>query len=461
VDDAAKTTMLNLLKEYVTAFDGYAAGYKALGQDMDGMRAHIQATEPLLEELTTRIGAHAAQVDRTVSIFMASIVAAAALLLAGALGLISRGILRSLESLRDCSLRVTKGELDACGKIAFTGELEAVRQDIATMVDKLNMSMAEAQAKGEEAGRQAAAAKKAMAEAHAEKERVDGMLETMKRVAADASEIADHLVSTSTELTAQAEEISRGAQVQSDRVHETATAMEQMNATVMEVARNASEAAEGADAAQKKATEGASTVKAVVEATEVVRTQTQDLTEGLGELGRRAEAIGRIMDVITDIADQTNLLALNAAIEAARAGDAGRGFAVVADEVRKLAEKTMSATKEVGDAIGGIQDGAAKSISVMGEATRSVERNSELTSTAGRILEEIVAIISNTADQVHSIATAAEEQSATSEQINSSTEEINRISAQTSESVAQSTHEIREVADLAEKLRKLVRELNM
>ena len=77
------------------------------------------------------------------------------------------------------------------------------------------------------------------------------------------------------------------------------------------------------------------------------------------------------------------------------------------------------------------------------------------------VITEIVAIISNTADQVHSIATAAEEQSATSEQINSSTEEINRISAQTSESVAQSTHEIREVADLAEKLRKLVRELNM
>ncbi|GKT21909.1 Chemotaxis methyl-accepting receptor like protein, partial [Aduncisulcus paluster] len=100
-------------------------------------------------------------------------------------------------------------------------------------------------------------------------------------------------------------------------------------------------------------------------------------------LGQQADSIGHIMSVITDIADQTNLLALNAAIEAARAGEAGRGFAVVADEVRKLAEKTVSATNEVGEAISGIQNGTASSISRMEETSKVVESSTELAGQAG------------------------------------------------------------------------------
>ncbi len=146
---------------------------------------------------------------------------------------------------------------------------------------------------------------------------------------------------------------------------ETATAMEEMNATVLEVAHNASNAAESAARARENAQVGAEGVRQAVTSIDAIKDQILDLNESMGELGSQAEGIGQIMNVVTDIADQTNLLALNAAIEAARAGEAGRGFAVVADEVRKLAEKTMQATKEVGDAVSTIQSQARSNITAV------------------------------------------------------------------------------------------------
>ena len=129
------------------------------------------------------------------------------------------------------------------------------------------------------------------------------------------------------------------------------------------------------------------------------------------------------MTVIEDIADQTNLLALNAAIEAARAGDAGRGFAVVADEVRKLAEKTMNATKEVGQSIRTIQGGTQSNIQSMDVVVRDIEEVAGLSKHSGEVLEGIVAGAEESAGRIQSIAAAAEEQSATSEEINRSVEE--------------------------------------
>ena len=173
-------------------------------------------------------------------------------------------------------------------------------------------------------------------------------------------------------------------------------------------------------------------------------------------LGHQAESIGAVLGVISDIADQTNLLALNAAIEAARAGDAGRGFAVVADEVRKLAEKTMTATKEVGDAIRGIQAGARKNIGNVENAVQKIDAATQLAGKSGEALNEIVSLVDLTTDQVRSIATASEQPSSASEEINRSIEDVSRISAETSDAMQQSARAVGELAQQAQVLKGLI-----
>ncbi|WMW66810.1 Cache 3/Cache 2 fusion domain-containing protein [Nitratidesulfovibrio liaohensis] len=289
--------------------------------------------------------------------------------------------------------------------------------------------------------------------------RTEAQHAAITRVAEQADAIALQVATAAEELAHQVQDANGGADRQRARASETATAMEQMNASMLEVAHNASQAAANAEGARAKADEGERLVADVVQAITGVRDLAVDLRANMEGLGRQAEDIGRVMQVIEDIADQTNLLALNAAIEAARAGDAGRGFAVVADEVRKLAEKTMGATREVGQAIASIQSGARDNVQATAAAVDAVVRSTELTEKSGGALKEIVTMVDQTADQVRSIATASEEQSAASEQISRSTEEVNMIAQDTAQIMSRSATAVHDLAGLAGDLRRLTAEM--
>jgi len=281
----------------------------------------------------------------------------------------------------------------------------------------------------------------------------------LHNLADEAANVSVRVSSSSEELAAQVEEASRGAERQKDRAAETSTAMEEMNATVTEMAQNASQAADSATHARSKAEEGSRIVNEVISDINDIQKSAEELENSMNELGDQAESISQVINVITDIADQTNLLALNAAIEAARAGDAGRGFAVVADEVRKLAEKTMTATKQVNEAISNIQDMTRKNVAATQTAVEAVAQSVEKAELSGQALGEIVSIVQSTADQVQNIATAVEQQTAASEEISKATDEISIISGETSEIMNQSAQAIQELADQAGNLKTLIEEM--
>ncbi|EMG36551.1 methyl-accepting chemotaxis sensory transducer with Cache sensor [Desulfocurvibacter africanus PCS] len=372
--------------------------------------------------------------------------------------LISWSITNPLGRLMRSAVAIAEGDLQAKPNLNQKDEIGVLSKALCSMVDTLIGKMCEAEEQTKLAWEESHRALKASEEAEQAKARAEqAKSEGMNHAATQIEAVVERLTAASEQLASQVDEATRGADMQSERASETATAMEQMNASVLEVAKNASQAALGAEQAKHKAQAGAEVVQQVVTSITHVRTQALSLKGDLGQLGQQAEAIGKIMNVIEDIADQTNLLALNAAIEAARAGEAGRGFAVVADEVRKLAEKTMSATKEVGQAIKSIQDGTRLNIRNMDQAAGAVEESTALADKSGHALREIVQLVDTATDQVRSIATSAEEQSAASEQISHSVEDINRITAETSSIMSQSTQAIVDLSKQAQALQSLVR----
>ena len=283
--------------------------------------------------------------------------------------------------------------------------------------------------------------------------------QNMQNIAVELEQVASIASSASEQLSAQIELSENGAQDQADRVATTATALEEMNATVLEIARNAGTTSDSAASVRSEASAGSESMQECVKAMHEVKEESLKLQTEMGVLSEHAQAINEIMNVISDIADQTNLLALNAAIEAARAGEAGRGFAVVADEVRNLAEKTMTSTTDVGNAISAIQKSTADNTRLVVDAVEKIERVTEMVSQAGEALLGIVQLADTTADQVRAIATASEEQSATSEEITLSVDSINNIAKENANNMQEARKAVNEMVNQTHILSQLIEQL--
>jgi methyl-accepting chemotaxis protein len=388
----------------------------------------------------------------------AGLVGLAGAVVLAALILISlhRTLLRPLDQLAAYAGRVGEGDsgpMEAADR--FAGPLGLVRDTLEAMVLLMENQLDLAKAKTAEIEAHAASAEEASRRALHASRKDEARRLGMLGAGQNLESVAEAIKTATGELQVEAGQVGAGAEEERQCVDETAQAVEVMVASVSEVAQGAARAAQAAEQAQGRAQGGAAVVDRSVAAIGKVSELSESLRGNMAELGRQAESIGQVMTVISDIADQTNLLALNAAIEAARAGEAGRGFAVVADEVRKLAEKTMTATAEVGRVIQAIQTGTFDNIRRMDQAVQAVESATTLAGESRAALGEIVDLSGHAADQVRAIAAASDEQVAASERIKTAIDRIRDLSGRATEGMVRSAGTIETLGGQIEELIKL------
>ncbi|MNJ32359.1 Methyl-accepting chemotaxis protein PctB [compost metagenome] len=301
-------------------------------------------------------------------------------------------LLRPLESLKDSLMDINDGQGD------LTRELPVVGNDEISLVSR----------------------------------QFNRFLQSLRTLIGDVVSSAHHVRDSTTVASIEASQTANRVQTQLQELEQLATAMQEMASTAEEVASNAQVAVQAALVADEQTTNGVALVSRSTAAILRLVEEMDATGSAINELSMLSQNIESILSVITSIADQTNLLALNAAIEAARAGESGRGFAVVADEVRSLASRTQHSTQQIRQMIDQLQSGVNQAQSRMQDSRDTANKTAEDAIAANGKLERIREAINRINEMNLQIAAAAEEQSATTEEINRNTTTIRDISVEVS-----------------------------
>ncbi|WP_420066382.1 methyl-accepting chemotaxis protein [Pseudomonas fluorescens] len=231
-----------------------------------------------------------------------------------------------------------------------------------------------------------------------------------------------------------------------------ATAVHEMGLTVQEIAQNAGNAALASQTARDEALQAREVVGGSIRHIESMSDEIGLAAGAVGELAHQVASIDSVLAVIRGVSEQTNLLALNAAIEAARAGDMGRGFAVVADEVRTLARRTQASTDEIQQMIGSLKQGAENAVSSMRTGQAATGTGVASSQRTGASLTAITGQVERISDMNHQVATATEEQSAVTEEINRNVQGISDLARATAGEVRACREDCQMLQKLADDL---------
>lgn len=253
----------------------------------------------------------------------------------------------------------------------------------------------------------------------------------------------DEVSSSITQIAAAIKQISQGTSALMEASNMAASSVYEMNASISEVEKNSREAAAISGSVLKDAEFGMSSAADAISGMNEIRLSSQITAEVIATLSSKAENIGAILRVISEVTEQTNLLALNAAIIAAQAGDHGKGFAVVAGEIKELAERTKSATGDITGLINGVQLETKRAVNAITAAERNIEEGVLLSTKSGEALQKIVTGVKISTEQINAIARAAKEQTTGSILINESVEKVSRMVQQ----IGSATNEQAKVSD--------------
>ena len=266
--------------------------------------------------------------------------------------------------------------------------------------------------------------------------------------------ISNNVASAATELAAVMTQAEANAQQQRGEIEQVASAVTELSSTADNVNHNAAVADELARDANSRVEQGLALFGESIAANSRMAGSLEDAAAIVARLKTQSEQIGKVIEVIQGISEQTNLLALNAAIEAARAGETGRGFAVVADEVRMLAARTQASTKEIQAIIEQLQSQSQSANQGVQETLEILENNQRLSAQVQDLLSGITGAVRQINDANAQVATAAEEQSCVTADINRNITNIHEIVSQSSAGISQSASASHELSELAEQQRK-------
>lgn len=286
-------------------------------------------------------------------------------------------------------------------------------------------------------------------------ENARSMQQSMKEVLSTLTTSADQATSAASNLNNSSQEAEKTVIDQNYQTEQVATAMNEMSATVQEVAKNAQFASTSAQEARQLTSQSIKVVDSTIHSIKTLASEVEKTSDVVELLAEESENIGGILEVIRGIADQTNLLALNAAIEAARAGDQGRGFSVVADEVRTLSQRTQEATQQIQAMIEKLQTGANNAVTVLLSGRTQANNCVEKASETGKAISEIEHSITAINDMNILIASSAEEQSTVAEEINQNIIAINQSTEVNAANVANIKTNGSTVTELSDKFREI------
>lgn len=281
---------------------------------------------------------------------------------------------------------------------------------------------------------------------------IEQMRDQLREILSEIQTVTVALTASAGDVAGTSGQIAKAVSEQRGESAQVAAAIEQMIASVREVARHCQQASEQAEKAGELAESSSRSVEGVAGEVRSLADEAAENAHAVEQLGERSREIGQIVNLIEEIAGQTNLLALNAAIESARAGEHGRGFAVVAGEVRRLAERTTSATKEIAEAVRSIQSGTNTVVESIGQTTVRVGKSVEIANAAASSLGMLSASSAEVRDRIVQIAQSSEEQSQASNQVSKAMHEIAARIAISSEGAEEAARTSEELAGVAQQL---------